>query len=292
MLKTRLITATVLVSFLFLCVSYLNSKFAVSVFIFITLLFAGAEFVALRWHALDGFAHSDFSRPPHKKEHFLIALAFAFMPLVLSSGEYIFGLESSRSVSFVFVWIAACMILAATFLYRREIDLEIATGKFVNFLAGFVYIGIPGLTLLKISQIQINHAPPGVALYFALSVILMGDTGGYFVGKFFGKNKLIPKVSPKKTIEGALGGLLFSALTGVIFSVVFKFSVGPLYSGIIALFAGAAGQVGDLAESALKRVARCKDSSHILPGHGGVLDRIDALLFGIPFCYLIFVFFD
>jgi phosphatidate cytidylyltransferase len=291
MLRTRLLTAGVLVALLYFCVSYTESKIAVSIFIFIALLFAGAEYVALRWHALDGFAHSDFSRPPHKKEHFFISLAFCSMPLVLTSGELIFGSESHRSVSLVFVWIAACMILGATFLYRREIDLEIATGKFLNFLAGFVYIGIPGLTIVKLSQIQLQDAPKGVALYFALAVVLMGDTGGYFVGRFFGKNKLIPKVSPKKTVEGAVGALVFRGLTGIVFSLLFKFHLGPLYSGIIAVLAGAAGQIGDLAESAIKRVSRCKDSSHILPGHGGVLDRIDALLFGVPFCYLVFLFF-
>ena len=154
-----------------------------------------------------------------------------------------------------------------------------------------MYISIPGLTLFKLSQIPIDGAPAGSAAYFALMVVLMGDTGGYFTGRLFGKTKLIPKVSPKKTVEGAFGGLVCSCLAGFAmvkyFHLPFHWSLGAVLGGL----GGAAGQIGDLAESAIKRASNCKDSGSLLPGHGGMLDRIDALLFGIPFCYLLFLLF-
>ena len=117
----------------------------------------------------------------------------------------------------------------------------------------------------------------------------MGDIGAYFVGRLMGKRKLIPAVSPKKTVEGALGGLVFSALTGLGVCAYFNLPFSPLLAFLIALIVGASGQVGDLAESALKRTANVKDSGSLLPGHGGMLDRIDSLLFGVPLAHLLFL---
>jgi phosphatidate cytidylyltransferase len=122
-------------------------------------------------------------------------------------------------------------------------------------------------------------------LLFALMINWIGDTGAYYVGRKFGKHKLAPRVSPGKSWEGAAA----SAVTGVIFGLIFL----PLTirgtslwaAGFISLVANAAGQVGDLAESALKRGAGVKDSGTILPGHGGMLDRLDSSLFAMPVVY-------
>jgi phosphatidate cytidylyltransferase len=106
------------------------------------------------------------------------------------------------------------------------------------------------------------------------------DTGGYFAGRFLGKSKLYEAVSPKKTRAGAVGGLLGSVLGAVWASLHFLKGKFPLEHAIpLAIVAGALGQAGDLAESLLKRSVGVKDSGGILPGHGGILDRIDALMF-------------
>lgn len=122
-------------------------------------------------------------------------------------------------------------------------------------------------------------------LMFALMVNWIGDTGAYYVGRRFGKHKLAPIVSPGKSWEGAFA----SAATAVIFGVVaipLLIPGTPLWiAAAISIVANAAGQIGDLAESALKRGAGVKDSGTLLPGHGGILDRMDSSLFSIPVVY-------
>ena len=290
MLLTRIVTAAVLIAALFYSISFAESPVMAMAFLGIGAMLAGTEFIALRWHVIDGFAHTEFPRPPFRKEHFGIGLLYALALPVYYAGELHFGANDGRALGLVFAWIAFCMILGSAFFYRREIDLEYATHKLMNGLAGVAYIAIPGLTMFKLSQLEIAGAPAGIALYFSMAVVLMGDTGGYFTGRLFGRTPLIPKVSPKKTVEGALGGLFFSCLTGVLMCVYFQLPFHWSIAAVFATFAGMAGQIGDLAESALKRAANCKDSGNLLPGHGGMLDRIDALLFGVPFSYLVFLF--
>jgi phosphatidate cytidylyltransferase len=116
--------------------------------------------------------------------------------------------------------------------------------------------------------------------------VFIGDTGAYYLGSYFGQHKLCPAVSPNKTIEGSLGGLAASLGSG---ALIKHFFLPLLPWGLSLLFflsISIAGQVGDLFESQIKRVAHIKDSGAILPGHGGVLDRIDALLFAAPVAYI------
>ena len=122
-------------------------------------------------------------------------------------------------------------------------------------------------------------------LMFALMVNWIGDTGAYYIGKNFGRHKLMPSVSPGKSWEGAAA----SAATAVIFGAIYL----PLairgtswwMAGLLALATNVAGQIGDLAESAIKRGAGVKDSGTLLPGHGGLLDRLDSTMFALPVLY-------
>ncbi|MBI3933636.1 MAG: phosphatidate cytidylyltransferase [Acidobacteria bacterium] len=116
---------------------------------------------------------------------------------------------------------------------------------------------------------------------FALVVIWAGDTTAYFVGKNFGKHKSSPRISPNKTWEGTIASFVAALLVGLIAARYF-WGDGYVEPLILAAALNVAGQFGDLAESALKRSAGVRDSSNLVPGHGGVLDRIDALLFAAP----------
>src|SRR5699024_10313800 len=116
-------------------------------------------------------------------------------------------------------------------------------------------------------------------LLFILFIIWATDSGAYFVGKYFGKRKLWPEISPNKTIGGALGGILFALVTGSIFHLVCPLDYSFVsIVGIIVLIS-VVGQIGDLVASAMKRHYPVKTSGKIFPVHGGILDRLDSLLF-------------
>jgi phosphatidate cytidylyltransferase len=126
-------------------------------------------------------------------------------------------------------------------------------------------------------------------LFFGLALNWAGDTLAYYVGRAFGKHQLAPVVSPKKSWEGAAGSVLGSIIFGVFYMRHFASEVPWWHIAGIALVGNIAGQFGDLAESAMKRGAGVKDSGHMLPGHGGMLDRVDSALFALPVVYLLSV---
>ncbi|MGX7198482.1 phosphatidate cytidylyltransferase [Enterococcus nangangensis] len=133
-----------------------------------------------------------------------------------------------------------------------------------------------------------------VVLLFALFIVWATDIGAYMFGRQFGKNKLWPEISPNKTIEGSLGGLLSAVVVAAIFLLLYP---GAKYFGVstglllvYTMFFSAAGQFGDLVESAIKRHYDVKDSGNILPGHGGILDRFDSMLFVFPLMHLFGLF--
>jgi len=148
-------------------------------------------------------------------------------------------------------------------------------------LMGPFYICLPLMLLVVIFGI-----PRGQWwVLFILSVIFSGDTGSFYVGRSWGKHKL-SRISPGKTWEGTIGGLLSNIAAAVIFRYLFFPSLSIISVVVLAIGLGISGQIGDLAESMLKRISKVKDSGRVLPGHGGMLDRIDSLLFSIPILYL------
>jgi phosphatidate cytidylyltransferase len=128
-------------------------------------------------------------------------------------------------------------------------------------------------------------------LMFALAVSWVGDIAAYYVGKNFGKHRMAPAVSPKKSWEGGIASVAGSVVFAVLYLVNFVPGVTPLQAAIFAMAANVAGQAGDLAESAIKRGAGVKDSGAMLPGHGGWLDRVDSSLFAIPMVYFLVLYF-
>ncbi len=149
-----------------------------------------------------------------------------------------------------------------------------------NFL-GTVYIG------LMFAYILLLRFLPGVDglnyVLFIFFVIWVNDSLAYFTGRAFGKHKLCPSISPKKTIEGSVGGIIGGTLMAVILSYYWQKPLLPMF--FLGLLVSVAGQFGDLVESIIKRNAAVKDSGFFLPGHGGVLDRFDSLLFAAPVVY-------
>jgi len=134
--------------------------------------------------------------------------------------------------------------------------------------------------------ILIHRMPKGSALIvFLLMVIWGGDAGAYYAGRSMGKRKLYPTVSPNKTVAGSAGGLLGSFIAGALA----RFALIPIFSWsdllFLALLLGSFGQLGDLAESMLKRSAGVKDSSGLIPAHGGLLDKLDSVAFAVPVFY-------
>ncbi len=166
------------------------------------------------------------------------------------------------------------------FLYEknREIFSEAAKQSL-----GLVYI-----PLFISFFILIRDSDNGVEwIYFLLAVVFAGDIGAFYTGFFLGRTKLAPAISPNKTLEGSIGGIFANIVAGVSIKYFFLPQVEWSDCMLIAISIGIAGQVGDLFESELKRTWNIKDSGEILPGHGGILDRIDALLFAAPLLYFI-----
>jgi phosphatidate cytidylyltransferase len=192
--------------------------------------------------------------------------------------------------------LGAMVILAifALALWRRSPE-QHPLGAAATTLLGVFYTG----ALLSFAYALRYHnyvvtARAGTALvFYPLILTWVSDTAGFFVGRAIGKRKLMPSVSPGKTVAGAVGALAFCMLASWAYArwVLVPFaSLGlrPATALVLGAAIGAAVQVGDLVESLLKREGGVKDSSHLVPGHGGVLDRIDSLLFALPVTYFLF----
>jgi len=150
-------------------------------------------------------------------------------------------------------------------------------------LMGPLYTGLP---LGAVASIRMTSGAGQVLLL--ILIVAASDSAQYYTGRMFGRHKLAPAVSPAKTVEGAIGGLVFATIAGAVAGPRLSHieSLTPLVGALVGLFVAAFGIVGDLFESLLKRSAGVKDSSNLIPGHGGVLDRLDSYLFAAP-CYYI-----
>lgn len=158
------------------------------------------------------------------------------------------------------------------------------TGMIVT---GFVYVCLPLAMLIQIDKLYLfSHSIRGIWIFFLMVVTTANDTGAFYSGKLFGKHKLYESVSPKKTWEGSIGGIIFAFIGAIAFLKIFRLHTVDFSIILLIFLMSVAGQVGDLAESMLKRNYNVKDSGELLPGHGGVLDRIDSLLFAAPVLYI------
>lgn len=181
-----------------------------------------------------------------------------------------------------------CGFLLTTFFILFNYT-KIVADSFVFFsqsVMGIVYIGCLFSFLLLLYRL-----PQGNFWMIVLVAITAGsDTGAYVIGSRYGKHKLCPSVSPKKTVEGAVGGLFFGILFGVVAGLIVLPDEDVVFNILLAAVLVAASIVGDLTESIIKRGTDTKDSGKLLAGHGGILDRLDSMLFAAPFLYFMLIF--
>lgn len=171
------------------------------------------------------------------------------------------------------------------FLYRYRV-LENCYSHLSRLIMGLFYVGILGSHLILLRAL-----PEGaVWVLIATAITASSDSGAYFAGKRFGKKKLCPNISPNKTVEGAVGGLFCAIIASVFFASLLLSSVNYLSLVVVTIALTGFGIAGDLTESIIKRGTDTKDSGRCLAGHGGILDRVDSLLFVAPALYYILIF--
>ena len=228
--------------------------------------------------------HDEYHRMVRPDGSSGIKWLFALIPAWFCLEPALIQMNVLQTRSGSFGWTAAFLLIALVRL-SRALPLETSVQKMSFDLLGVMYLGATLPALIQLRLLDLEQGWGWVLL--TMLVTFGGDTGGYFAGRALGKHKLAPKLSPKKTIEGYLGGV---ALGGVgVWVAQSSFAVCAdltLIDGIILGGVGVSlGVAGDLFESMLKRATGVKDSGTLIPGHGGVLDRVDALLFVSPFIY-------
>ncbi len=178
-------------------------------------------------------------------------------------------------------------------VFRKEMSQSL--GHMAVTVFGIMYIGWLGSHLVLLRELPTSlglNDHIGARLVFMVALLTWAtDTAAYLFGVALGRHKLIPRISPNKTVEGAVGGLLGAALVGWLLSRGMVPFVTPLAGIILGLVVGVMAQLGDLVESLIKRDAGIKDTAELIPGHGGVLDRFDSMLFTAPVVYYYFRFF-
>ncbi|MGN0674504.1 MAG: phosphatidate cytidylyltransferase [Oscillospiraceae bacterium] len=216
------------------------------------------------------------------KYHSIVCFIFAaVMPFLV---EYE-GMEIKYIVS------SSCIFLmfAGYILYHKNISFE----KFCCMLTSSLLSTLSMCCLVSLKNLDSVHGVCYIVL--CLAGAWLGDSGAYFVGTFFGKHKLCPEISPKKTIEGAVGGVLTVGLVFAVYAFFYQlvqgyrgyiFEVNYFYLVILGIICGVLGIVGDLSASLIKRQFDIKDFGNIMPGHGGLMDRFDSVLFVAPFMML------
>lgn len=240
-------------------------------------LIGGAEFLIGEKYRL--------ARPTFWIVLLFIALLFTTMsgltlPVLSGLGEVLSG----TPIDYTLALLAGFFLLSAMlFAIGKSSSSELFTHH-ARLFWGVTYLGVTYPVVFLVGN-GVNGYHGGDSLWFLFGLLWVGDTAAMGIGSWLGKHKLAPAVSPNKTVEGLIGGIVGALVIGVVM-YFWKFShLGIGHTLILAAGCSICGQLGDLVESMWKRSLGIKDSSAIIPGHGGVLDRFDSLLFAAPFMY-------
>jgi len=271
MLKTRIITATALMAVL-LPILFLLPPYYFGAFFLVALLAAAWE-----W--------SRMIAPEAKKAAWLYA-TFCLVIILFLLGMQAVSWQFSLLMMSVLFW-----IFLAPFILAKGMNLSLQKFKPFYSILGLIILPATWFALVFLRELGL------VFLLSSMALVWVADIGAYFIGKTFGKHKLAAQISPGKSIEGAIGGLVLCYLYALLCVVylplgdtlfgawAIRFGWVPMFLMVTVL--AAFSVFGDLFESQLKRLAGVKDSSHLLPGHGGVLDRVDALIPTMPMAALL-----
>ncbi len=215
---------------------------------------------------------------------YITGLLLIFSVLLLTVGIRTSYINSSLVSSKVLDSIVIA-ILFSTFLVELYDNKSYAVKNIGKITLTHLYIILPFLLLIKIPFQNMQNRYDNKIVLGIFILIWCSDTFAYLVGRQFGKTKLFERISPKKTIEGFAGGVLFTLIASFILSKYFT-DTSLIEWLVIALLVSVFGVLGDLVESMFKRQAQVKDSSNLIPGHGGFLDRLDSIIFATPFIYI------
>lgn len=252
-MKTRILTAIVGLPVLLLFIYLGNAPFA---FMVTVLAVIGLH---------------EFYRMTQGKQQFL------FVPVLLGVAMMLLGSYMGWVYWASFgILVTFCIVFAYAVLHFPDFGVDDIA---VNFL-GLIYIGWTLAHLIAFRHMQNSQ----VLVLYVFAAQWLSDSGAYFTGRFLGKHKLCPRVSPKKTIEGSVGGIIITSLGLCLLNLYF----GLLPTAVVLLIGiplSIVGQIGDLMESLIKRYYGVKDSGNLLPGHGGILDRFDSVMLAAPVMY-------
>lgn len=250
-MKTRIVTAVV------------------GILIFIPIVLIGGWIFTLTTYVLATVGLFELTRMyDRKKALYYASLASLFLWLILMP-THNFTIFVNKYTKIEFMAMFIVFLLAYTVMTKNKFTFEQAG----FLLLASLYVGIGFSYLIELRNSGMNY------LLYVLFTIWATDTGAYFFGRAFGRKKLWPLISPNKTIGGAIGGICMAVIVGIIFQYVYPFHFSLFTVMIISVMISVVGQLGDLVASALKRHFRVKDAGTIFPGHGGILDRFDSLLF-------------
>lgn len=245
--------------------------------VFLGLMIAGGHFYVALIVAMACIALFEFLRMNQISWNNPLAFAALVGLLALVLPFHWYGISWISDMAIV--WLLMFLLLALTVFTKNQSSIDQAALTFL----GTVYLGIGFAAMIDV-RLMDSHALWWSFLAFCS--IWASDIGAYFFGRAFGKHKLAPLISPNKTIEGAIGGVLSSIVTALVFALIAPSVIGIGHAMLLGLVAAVAGQLGDLMQSAYKRVRGIKDMGNILPGHGGIIDRTDSWIIVFPILVL------
>jgi phosphatidate cytidylyltransferase len=193
------------------------------------------------------------------------------------------GLSWFKDPKLLFLFFFAVIVFAFVSQFAGDLPSETKTRNTYLFLFSVIYMVVPwGLFSMIMDRPNFRYW-----MFFAVAATALGDTFAYLVGRSYGKHKLAPVISPNKTVEGLIGALFGGMAAGVVLKQIFAASLPWTAVIVLGALTALMGALGDLGESLIKRGYGVKDSGTIIPGHGGILDRVDAVLFAGPFVYFV-----